>query len=175
MISVNNYGKLKIPEVITGFRRAEALGKKPKGYKDHMEKALVIIDGNSLLNRAYYAIQRPMITAEGMYTQGIYGFLNMLNKILADYSPEYIAVAFDRKAPTFRHLEYSEYKAGRKKMPPELAMEFPVLKEILEAMRIHMLEIDGFEADDIIGTVAVAGEKAGLAPVSYTHLTLPTT
>ncbi len=129
-----------------------------------MEKALVIIDGNSLLNRAYYAIQRPMITAEGMYTQGIYGFLNMLNKILADYSPEYIAVAFDRKAPTFRHLEYSEYKAGRKKMPPELAMEFPVLKEILEAMRIHMLEIDGFEADDIIGTVAVAGEKAGLAP-----------
>ena len=85
-----------------------------------MEKALVIIDGNSLLNRAYYAIQRPMITAEGMYTQGIYGFLNMLNKILADYSPEYIAVAFDRKAPTFRHLEYSEYKAGRKKMPPEL-------------------------------------------------------
>lgn len=133
-----------------------------------MEKALVIIDGNSLLNRAYYAIQRPMITAEGMYTQGIYGFLNMLNKILADYSPEYIAVAFDRKAPTFRHLEYSEYKAGRKKMPPELAMEFPVLKEILEAMRIHMLEIDGFEADDIIGTVAAAGEKAGLAPLIIT-------
>ena len=129
-----------------------------------MEKSLVIIDGNSLMNRAYYAIQRPMITSEGMYTQGIYGFLNMLNKILADYSPEYIAVAFDRKAPTFRHLEYSEYKAGRKKMPPELAMEFPVLKEILEAMRIHMLEIDGFEADDIIGTVAAAGEREGLAP-----------
>ena len=79
-----------------------------------MEKALVIIDGNSLMNRAYYAIQRPMITGDGMYTQGIFGFLNMLNKILTDYEPEYISVAFDRKAPTFRHLEYKEYKAGRK-------------------------------------------------------------
>ena len=96
-----------------------------------MEKALVIIDGNSLMNRAYYAIQRPMITGDGMYTQGIFGFLNMLNKILTDYEPEYISVAFDRKAPTFRHLEYKAYKAGRKKMPPELAMQFPVLKEIL--------------------------------------------
>ena len=82
-----------------------------------MEKALVIIDGNSLMNRAYYAIQRPMITGDGMYTQGIFGFLNMLNRILADYEPEYISVAFDRKAPTFRHLEYKEYKAGRKRMP----------------------------------------------------------
>lgn len=133
-----------------------------------MEKALVIIDGNSLLNRAYYAIQRPMITGDGMYTQGIFGFINMLNKILADYEPEYISVAFDRKAPTFRHLEYKEYKAGRKKMPPELAMQFPVLKEVLDAMNINMLEIDGFEADDIIGTVAVAAEEAGLSPLIIT-------
>ena len=126
-----------------------------------MEKALVIIDGNSLMNRAYYAIQRPMITGDGMYTQGIFGFLNMLNKILTDYEPEYISVAFDRKAPTFRHLEYKEYKAGRKKMPPELAMQFPVLKEILSAMKIDRIEIDGFEADDIIGTVAVTAEREG--------------
>ncbi len=133
-----------------------------------MEKALVIIDGNSLLNRAYYAIQRPMITGDGMYTQGIFGFINMLNRILADYEPEYISVAFDRKAPTFRHLEYKEYKAGRKKMPPELAMQFPVLKEVLDAMNINMLEIDGFEADDIIGTVAVSAEKAGLSPLIIT-------
>lgn len=133
-----------------------------------MEKVLVIIDGNSLLNRAYYAIQRPMITADGMYTQGIYGFINMLNKILADYSPEYISVAFDRKAPTFRHVEYAEYKAGRKKMPPELAMQFPVLKEVLDAMNINMLEIDGFEADDIIGTVAAEAEKAHLTPLIIT-------
>ena len=133
-----------------------------------MEKALVIIDGNSLMNRAYYAIQRPMITGDGMYTQGIFGFLNMLNRILADYEPEYISVAFDRKAPTFRHLEYKEYKAGRKKMPPELAMQFPVLKEILEAMRIDMIEIDGFEADDIIGTVAAAAEREGLRPLIIT-------
>ena len=119
-----------------------------------MGERVVIIDGNSLINRAYYAMQRPMITREGIYTQGIYGFLNMLTKIREDYKPEYLTVAFDLKAPTFRHLEYKEYKAGRKPMPPELAMEIPLLKEILQAMNIPILELEGFEADDIIGTFA---------------------
>ncbi|MCL1982836.1 MAG: DNA polymerase I [Clostridiales bacterium] len=129
---------------------------------------LVIIDGNSLLNRAYYAMQKPMMTKEGLYTHGVYGFLNMLAKIQKDYEHEYIAVAFDRKAPTFRHIEYAEYKAGRKKMPPELAMQMPLLKEVLSAMDIKMLEIDGFEADDIIGTVAKKAERAGLSPLVIT-------
>ncbi|MBQ2312425.1 MAG: DNA polymerase I [Firmicutes bacterium] len=123
---------------------------------------IVIIDGNSLVNRAYYAIQRPMITKDGMYTQGIYGFLSMLFKIMADYSPTHMLVAFDRKAPTFRHKEYVDYKAGRKGMPEELAMEMPVLKDILDAMGIARYETDGFEADDIIGTTALMSEKAGL-------------
>lgn len=129
---------------------------------------IVIIDGNSLINRAYYAIQRPMITKEGLYTHAVYGFLTMLGKIKTDYEPQYLAVTFDRKAPTFRHLEYTEYKAGRKKMPPELAMQLPLLKEVLSAMNITMLEIDGFEADDIIGTVARRGEENGLAPLIIT-------
>ncbi len=129
---------------------------------------IVIIDGNSLINRAYYAIQRPMITKEGLYTQAVYGFLTMLNKIKTDYQPEYLTVTFDRKAPTFRHREYDAYKAGRKGMPPELAMQLPLLKEVLSAMNIAMLEIDGFEADDIIGTVARRGEEAGLAPLIIT-------
>lgn len=129
---------------------------------------LIIIDGNSLINRAYYALQRPMITKSGLYTHGVYGFLNMLNKIKADYCPDYIAVAFDRKAPTFRHLEYTEYKAGRKKMPPELAMQMPLLKEVLDAMKVKMLEIDGFEADDIIGTVVKKAEAEGLDPLIIT-------
>jgi DNA polymerase-1 len=130
-----------------------------------MQDRIIIIDGNSLINRAYYAMQRPMITREGIYTQGVYGFLNMLNKIHQDYPSGYIAVAFDRKAPTFRHEEYAEYKAGRKKMPPELAMQLPVLKEVLQAMNIKMLELDGFEADDIIGTVAREAEEKGLLPL----------
>ena len=133
-----------------------------------MGNRIVIIDGNSLINRAYYAMQRPMITKEGIYTQGIYGFLNMLTKIREDYAPDYMTVAWDRKAPTFRHQEYSDYKAGRKKMPPELAMEIPLMKEILSAMRIENLEIDGFEADDIIGTVARIAEEEGLAPLIIT-------
>lgn len=132
------------------------------------ENRIVIIDGNSLINRAYYAIQRPMITKEGLYTHAVYGFLNMLAKIKTDYEPGRLVVAFDRKAPTFRHKEYTEYKAGRKKMPLELVMQLEPLKEVLEAMKIPMLEIDGFEADDIIGTVAKRGEEAGLAPFIIT-------
>lgn len=131
-------------------------------------KRIVIIDGNSLINRAYYAMQRPMITKEGVYTQGIYGFLNMLNKILDDYSPEYITVAFDKKSPTFRHLEYDAYKAGRKKMPPELAMQMPIMKDVLHAMNIETLEIDGFEADDIIGTIARDAEERDIEPLIIT-------
>ena len=133
-----------------------------------MDRRIVIIDGNSLINRAYYAMQRPMITKEGLYTQGVYGFLNMLSKIKKDYEPSHIVVAFDRKAPTFRHLEYAEYKAGRKKMPAELAMQLPILKDVLAAMNIKMVEMDGFEADDIIGTIAKAAEKEELLPLIIT-------
>ena len=133
-----------------------------------MDKKIVIIDGNSLINRAYYAVQRPMITREGIYTQGIYGFINMLNKIEGDYEPEYLTVAFDLKAPTFRHLEYEEYKAGRKAMPPERVMQMPLVKDVLSAMNIKILEMEGYEADDIIGTVAKAAEEQGIEPLIIT-------
>ncbi len=133
-----------------------------------MGKRIIAIDGNSLINRAYYAIQRPMITKEGLYTHAVYGFISMLNKINKDYEPDYMLIAFDRKAPTFRHEEFAEYKAGRKKMPPELAMQLPLLKEVLTAMNIKMLEFDGFEADDIIGTIVKRGEEAGLEPLVIT-------
>ncbi len=129
---------------------------------------LVIIDGNSLVNRAFFAIQRPMITKEGIYTQGVFGFLSMLSKIRADHSPTHMLVAYDRKAPTFRHIEYTDYKAGRKKMPDELAMQMPILKEVLSAMGIYQYEKDGFEADDIIGTTAKMAEEAGLRAIVIT-------
>ena len=129
---------------------------------------IIIIDGNSLVNRAFYAIQRPMITKEGIYTQGIYGFLSMLYKIEEDYSPDYAAVAFDLKEPTFRHKEYSGYKAKRRPMPPELAMEMPILKDILRAMNIAILEKPGFEADDILGTVSKIAEEKGIEPIIIT-------
>ncbi len=127
-----------------------------------MEERIVIIDGNSLVNRAYFAIQRPMMTKDGLYTQGVYGFLSMLQKIRKDYEPTHMLVAYDRKAPTFRHQAYSEYKAGRRKMPLELAMEMPVLKDVLDAMGIKQYEVDGFEADDIIGTTARMAEDADI-------------
>lgn len=131
-------------------------------------KVVIIIDGNSLINRAYYAIRRPMMTKEGLYTQGVYGFLNMLFKAKRDYEPGYLVVAFDRKSPTFRHDEYSEYKANRKKMPSELAMQIPLLKEVLKVMNIKIMEIDGFEADDILGTVAKQAEEKGMTPLIIT-------
>ena len=107
-------------------------------------KKLIVIDGNSLVNRAYYALRNPMMTKDGTYTHAIYGFINILNKIMTDYAPGYMAIAFDLKAPTFRHKQYEEYKAGRKKMPPELAMQIPILKELLDAMNISRLEMEGF-------------------------------
>ncbi len=118
-----------------------------------MEKRIIIIDGNSLINRAFYALP-PLTTKEGQHTNAIYGFVTMLLKIIEDYSPNYIGVAFDKKAPTFRHKEFTEYKAGRKKMPPELAEQMEPLKEVLDAFNIYRIELEGFEADDLIGTLA---------------------
>ena len=133
-----------------------------------MEGRIIIIDGNSLINRAYYAMQNPMMTKDGIYTQAIYGFINMLSKIEKEYEPGYIAVAWDLKAPTFRHKEYEEYKAGRRKMPMELAMQIPLMQEILEAKNIMNLSMEGYEADDIIGTLAKESEKKGLKPLIIT-------
>jgi len=132
------------------------------------KRVIVVIDGNSLINRAYYAMQRPMITKEGLYTHGVYSFITMLEKIKRDHEPGFMAVAFDKSTPTFRHQEYADYKAGRKKMPLELAMQLPLLKEVLAAMNIKTLEIEGFEADDIIGTIVKKAETAGLEPLVIT-------
>ncbi|MBE5737043.1 MAG: DNA polymerase I [Clostridiales bacterium] len=119
-----------------------------------MEK-LVLIDGNSLINRAFYAM--PILsTKDGVYTNAIYGFINMFFKMLSDEKPTFIAVAFDLKAPTFRHKMYSEYKGTRKPMPEELRPQIPLLKEVLSLMGIKTIEQEGIEADDIIGTIAKA-------------------
>ena len=125
-----------------------------------MEK-LLILDSNSLMNRAFYAIP-PLTNAEGIHTNAIYGFTNMLLKMKEDINPDYIVAAFDKKAPTFRHKEYDEYKAGRKKMPDELSEQFPIIKELLELMAINIYEIEGFEADDIIGTVAKIAQNENI-------------
>ena len=122
---------------------------------------LILIDGNSLLFRAYFAM-RPMVTSKGMHTQGVFAFVNMLNKIISDYKPSHIAVAFDMKGGTFRHDVYSEYKAGRLKTPPELLSQIPMMHEVLEAMNIAVLEVPQYEADDIIGTIASRAERDGL-------------
>lgn len=122
---------------------------------------LILIDGNSLLFRAYFAM-RPMVTSKGMHTQGVFAFVNMLNKIISDYQPSHIAVAFDMKGGTFRHDVYSEYKAGRLKTPPELLSQIPMMHEVLEAMNIAVLEVPQYEADDIIGTIASRAERDGL-------------
>ena len=122
-----------------------------------MEKIL-ILDSSSLMNRAFYALP-PLTNSEGVHTNAIYGFTNMLFKMQEEIKPDYIVAAFDKKAPTFRHKEYEDYKSGRKKMPPELAEQFPIIKELLTLMGINIYEIDGFEADDIIGTVSRLSEK----------------
>ena len=117
-----------------------------------MEK-LVLIDGNSLLNRAFYAT--PVFTTkDGLPTNGVFGFVKLMLKIISDKKPNYFAVAFDLHAPTFRHQMYDQYKAGRKSMPDDLAKQMPVLKDVLRVMGIKICELQGYEADDILGTLA---------------------
>ena len=125
---------------------------------------LVLIDGNSILNRAFYGIMgnKMLTTPDGKYTNAVYGFLAIMFKAMDDIKPDYMAVAFDLKAPTARHKMYEGYKATRKGMPNELAEQMPIVKEILELMHITVIEKEGYEADDILGTLAKEGEKAGL-------------
>ena len=128
------------------------------------KEKIVVIDGNSILNRAFYGIMgsKMLQTADGTYTNAVYGFLAIMFKLIDDLSPEYIAVAFDVKHPTKRHEMYKEYKGTRKGMPDELAVQLPIIKEVLEAMNIQIIEMPGYEADDILGTLAKSSEKQGL-------------
>ncbi len=114
---------------------------------------LMILDGNSVINRAFYGI-RPLSTKDGLFTNGIFGFLNILHKLQQEDKPDALCVAFDLHGPTFRHLQYEGYKATRHGMPEELAMQMPVMKQVLQAMRIPIYECQGWEADDVIGTVS---------------------
>ena len=127
-------------------------------------KKLVLIDGNSIMNRAFYGIMgsKALTTKDGKYTNAIYGFLAILFKLLEEEKPEYIAVSFDLKAPTARHKLYEGYKANRKGMPNELAEQMPIIKEILKYMNIDIVEKEGYEGDDIIGTLSRYGEEKGL-------------
>ncbi|MCI8483432.1 MAG: DNA polymerase I [Lachnospiraceae bacterium] len=126
-----------------------------------MSKKIVLIDGHSILNRAFFGIP-DLTNTEGIHTNAIYGFLNILFRILEEEKPEYLTVAFDVHAPTFRHKMYEDYKGTRKPMAEELRQQVPIMKEILKAMGIVIVEQEGYEADDILGTIAKQSEQAGL-------------
>lgn len=125
-----------------------------------MSKKLMVIDGNSIVNRSFYGI-RPLTTRDGLYTNAVYGFVTTLQRLLDEEKPEALCVTFDRREPTFRHLEYDGYKAQRKGMPEELSQQMPVLKEVLDAMDVPRYELAGYEADDLIGTISHKCEATG--------------
>ena len=131
-----------------------------------MRETMLVIDGNSLMHRAFHAL--PLMDADGVYTNAVHGFLSMMLKAVQEISPRYIAAAFDTHAPTFRHTAYADYKAGRRAMPEELRPQFPIIKEILGAMGLGVLSVDGYEADDILGTCAKKCREAGLDCVLLT-------
>lgn len=121
---------------------------------------MLAVDGNSVLNRAFYGI-KLLSTKEGLYTNGIYGFLSILTRVMAETAPDAVAIAFDMRAPTFRHKRYEGYKAQRKGMPEELAQQLPTLKELLTALGYTLVQLEGYEADDILGTLAAACTRDG--------------
>ena len=118
---------------------------------------LMILDGNSVINRAYFGV-KPLTTREGIYTHAIYGFLNILERMEKEEKPDAVCVAFDLHGPTFRHNRYEGYKANRHGMPEELAQQMPLMKQVLTAMNIPIYAAQGWEADDVIGTV---GKRCG--------------
>lgn len=132
------------------------------------DKKLMLIDGNSILNRAFYGLTQLLSTSDGTYTNGIYGFINIMQHYIDEENPQYIGVAFDLKAPTFRHNMYEGYKANRKGMPEELKVQVPLLKEVLDAMNIKRIEKEGFEADDILGSLSLCAENKGIEVVLVT-------
>ena len=114
---------------------------------------LMVIDGNSIINRSFYGI-RPLSTRDGLFTHAVYGFVTTMQRLLDEEQPEALCVTFDRREPTFRHTADENYKATRRAMPEELAMQIPVLKQVLDAMDIPRYELVGWEADDLIGTIS---------------------
>ena len=130
-------------------------------YEGNMSEKIVLIDGHSILNRAFYGIP-DLTNAAGLHTNAVYGFLNILFKILDEEQPDYLTVAFDVHAPTFRHKMYAQYKGTRKPMAEELREQVPVIKKMLTAMGIRIVEKEGYEADDILGTISRMAQEAGL-------------
>ena len=128
----------------------------------------MVLDGNSIVNRAFYGVSQNLTTRSGQPTNAIFGFLNILGKLLDEEAPDALCVTFDRRAPTFRHLAYEGYKATRKGMPDELASQMPILKDVLSAMNIPRYELDGWEADDLLGTIARIDGEAGWDTVVVT-------
>ena len=126
-----------------------------------MSEKILLVDGHSIINRAFYGVT-DLTNSEGLHTNAIYGFLNTLFKVLEEEKPDYLTVAFDVKAPTFRHQMYDAYKGTRKPMPAELHEQVPVLKDVLHAMGIETMEKAGLEADDLLGTVARRSEARGM-------------
>ena len=131
-----------------------------KGEQSGVKQKLLLIDGNSILNRAFYGLP-DMTNSQGLHTNAILGFLNIMFKFLEEENPTHLAVAFDLKAPTFRHKMFADYKGTRKGMPDELQEQVPVIREVLKAMNIPLMMEEGYEADDLLGTMSVLGEQAG--------------
>ena len=126
-----------------------------------MSEKILLIDGHSILNRAFYGLP-DLTNSEGQHTGAVYGFLNILFRILEEEKPDYLTVAFDLHAPTFRHKMYEAYKGTRKGMPDELREQVPLMQEMLCAMGVKIVTLEGYEADDLLGTIARRSEAKGM-------------
>ena len=131
-----------------------------------MKDTFLLVDGNSLMHRAFHAL--PLMDADGIYTNAVYGFLNMLLKVIREENVQYLAVCFDEHGPTFRHTVYADYKAGRRETPPELRQQFDTILSLLDEMGIRRFSLRGWEADDLLGTLSLKGQEAGAAPLLLT-------
>ena len=131
-----------------------------------MKDTFLLVDGNSLMHRAFHAL--PLMDADGVYTNAIYGFFSMLLKVIREENVQYLAICFDEHGPTFRHTIYADYKAGRSATPPELRQQFDTILSLLDEIGIRRFSLQGWEADDLLGTLSLKGQAAGAAPLLLT-------
>ena len=131
-----------------------------------MKDTFLLIDGNSVMHRAFHAL--PLMGYGGVYTNAIHGFLTMLLKVVREEDVRYCAVCFDEHGPTFRHVAYADYKAGRTPTPPELVSQFKLIRELLPQLGIRQYSLQGYEADDLLGTLSLQGEGLGVKPLLLT-------
>src|SRR6266581_7330334 len=166
--AASTYSQQRYREVYAGDRESQVISAEASPTSATKRKKLVLIDGHAIIHRAFHAVPETLTNSKGEHVNATFGFTSMLMKALLEEKPDYIAVAFDRPSPTFRHTTYTLYKAHRPALPDNMKPQFARIREVVQSFGIQIYEKDGFEADDVLGTLSVQADQLGVDTIIYT-------